>query len=692
MRRRPNFSVAVTVVVLFIGLTFAANLIRPLVPQPPPNPIANYAGDYLKQAASEQIDWLPADVTAFSEARRLDRPVLLFIGVAWSQTARELDQDVLGTSDIQNYLSHNFVCVRIDGNEMPAWVSAYLPISRVAIGIRPRFQIWALQPDGKLIANINRRLPTTRLAQGNFLNELIKVHDYYTQIRQQGVTSDMETEQRADVAQIESQSPSPTVDFDGVAASIRSIADTREGGFPINGFQDLRPSIWSLLIERGDNKLLHDTLMPTLRSRAVDVLDGGFFQTARSIDRSQLEFDKSAVINAEMLCVLAQARSTFRDPVDRAMCDYTLQSTANSLMGEFGAPSGFIRTARIGDEQDDGRSSRSSISPKRLRESLDPDERDWARVHLGLRVESNPQMIAFLAGEDALSRVDAIREKLLPGAAAPTFTTDVLMDVNGTVAARLMEAGRATRNANLIKFGSDLFTELDHERVGDTVPHDLEVAGRSSATLLDYLAYSDAALQDYLTSGRVPSFTNGLAVLQRALSTFAGPVPGEFRVGLPPSSDLIPSAVATAQVVDDMGESASSKVMRLCTAYGRMLIASSSEDDPGLALLRIAYATQSLLSQPVGTLGVMSSSFAAASLTLDDDEYAIAVGPDAQSIADQLFAARPTRFIAAAFGPVRTDLAKNAAGIFIVTEGVPSGPMTLQQAESKLAIALKPQG
>src|SRR4029078_11794695 len=99
---------------------------------------------------------------------------------------------------------------------------------------------------------------------------------------------------------------------------------------------------------------------------------------------------------------------------------------------------------------------------------------------------------------------------------------------------------------------------------------------------------SDAALQDYLTSGRVPSLQNGLAVLQRALITFSGTSPGELRVGLPPSSHLLPSATATAQLVDDMGESASAKAIRLCTAYGRLFLSSGDLADAGVSLLRTA--------------------------------------------------------------------------------------------------------
>lgn len=688
MRRRPNFSVAVIVVVLLIVLTFGANLIRPLIPPPPPNPIANYSGDFLKQAAPQTVEWHPIDASAFSEARRLDRPVLLFIGVAWSQTGRELDQDVLTTSDVQNYLLHNFICVRIDGSEAPAWVSAYLPVSRVSIGIRPRFQIWALEPDGKLIGNINRRLPSSRLGQNNFLNELVRIREAYTELRQQGATGVVETQQLADVAQLKSANPNATVDFAGMAQTVRGAGDSRNGGFPLNEFQDLRPYAWEYLLQTGQNQALHDTLMPTLRSRAVDVLDGGFFSTGRNLDRSLMEFDKSATTNAEMAWLLSQARPLLQDKGDKALCDYVLNSTVASLTGEFRADSGFISTARIGDEEDNGRSARTSITPQRLREALDPDNREWARTHLGLRIESNPQMVPYLAGASALDKVELARARFFVGAAKPTFTTDVFMDVNGTVAARLMETGRAIGNTALINVGSDLFSRMDTQRVGDTVPHDLEMAGRSDATLQDYLAYADAALQDYLSSGRVPSLTNGLAVLRRGLSIFRGDIPGEFHVGQLPSEDLMPAVVATTQIVDDLGESSSAKVVRLCTSYGRLMIGPGNENDEGLALLRMADATEGMLAQPVSTLGISAVSFAVASLSLVEDEYAIAVGPDAQRLADELYALRPTRFVAAAFGPVRTDLANKKPGIYVLNQGALSGPYSTAEAASRLPIAL----
>ena len=668
-------------------LAVATGLLKPLIPGPPPNVIATFPGDFLKQAASERIDWRPIDTEAFSEARRLDRPVILLVGVAWSRNGRAFESDVLSDAGVQNYLSRNFICVRIDGAEMPAWLTAYLPLNRVSLGIRPRFQIWVLEPDGKLVHTIGPRRPETHFDQNNFLEELVRVRKLYTQLRQQDATSPYEVAQQQDISQIEANGTSASVNFDMVLSQVSVAADRRNGGFPAFGYQDLHPSTWAYLAETGHRDLLHDTLAPVLRSPVVDVVDGGFFSAAYSLDWKNVEFDKHALQNAEMASMLSKARLSLPSE-DRAVAEYILRGTIGSLTTEFADPSGLIQTARIGDEEEDGRSPHTSVSPRRLRDTLDPEDRDPARDALGLRVETNPQMAPMLAKGAPDPEIRRIIARLKATAPLARFSTGFFMDVNGTVAARLMETGRAIGDASLIDFGSRLFAAIDTFRVGDQVPHDLEVSARSPATLLDFLGYADAGMQDYVTSGRVVSLRNGLAVLQRGLATFSGANPGEYKIGLPPSSKLIPDESVTPQIVDDVGESGSAKVLRLCTEYGRVLLGDGSDSGPGLILLRTAYATDSLLGDTVGPLGVSGAGFACASASLTDDLYAITVGPQAQALSDQLFALRPTRFIAPAFGPVRPDLKGRAPGIYLFRLGRPTGPLTVAQALQTFPLAL----
>jgi len=114
---------------------------------------------------------------------------------------------------------------------------------------------------------------------------------------------------------------------------------------------------------------------------------------ARALDHSMMEFDKSSVATANMAWMLSQARPWLKTPDDQALCDYVLKLATQSLTTEFRSDNGFVKTARIGDEQEDGRSARSSITPKRIREALSPQDREWARQNLGLFVESNPQPV-----------------------------------------------------------------------------------------------------------------------------------------------------------------------------------------------------------------------------------------------------------------------------------------------------------
>ena len=90
-------------------------------------------------------------------ARRLweHRPPWL-VGGAWSATGRQMDREVFVGPEVANFINANFIPVRIDGGVEPAWVNAYLPLSRSAFGIRPDFQMWVLSPTGTLVQPLYR--------------------------------------------------------------------------------------------------------------------------------------------------------------------------------------------------------------------------------------------------------------------------------------------------------------------------------------------------------------------------------------------------------------------------------------------------------------------------------------------------------------------------------------------------------
>jgi hypothetical protein len=203
----------------------------------------------------------------------------------------------------------------------------------------------------------------------------------------------------------------------------------------------------------------------------------------------------------------------------------------------------------------------------------------------------------------------------------------------------------------------------------------------------DYLAYADAALQDYLATGRVVSLRNGAAVLERALQLFAGETPGAFRAGLQPESGVLPGSVSAPEILDSSRESLTACLIRLCSAYGRLLLSHGREGDPGLLLLRTAFASTALFAAIAEQLGVFAASYVCAAAAVADDAFAVAVGPNARELSDALFRLRPTRLVAPAFGPVRVELQGAAPGLYVIRRGVAAGPMSVEQAAQAMPVA-----
>src|SRR5437870_1974389 len=101
--RKPSFSVLALLVTILITAGFIAKLLEPYVSKVVQASLAQSEYGYIRQAASQRVEWLPLDERAFAKARRLERPIMLLIGSPASGYGRHFD-DLIGTSDIQNRL------------------------------------------------------------------------------------------------------------------------------------------------------------------------------------------------------------------------------------------------------------------------------------------------------------------------------------------------------------------------------------------------------------------------------------------------------------------------------------------------------------------------------------------------------------------------------------------------------------
>lgn len=680
--RKPSFGVVTLTVGLLSAFGVVAHHFRPLIPPPAENRMAAEASEYLRQAAAQRIDWHPLDDAAFAEARRQGLPVLLAIGTPWSAYGRFADARVFTHADVEAYLSRRFVCVRVDATQEPRLLDAYLPVTRYELNMVPDFQVWLLDPTGQMFELVVRT-DTRRMDAPGFLNTLIAARE-----RMQGPHG-AETQgtpayvQRQDLRALSEGSPLAQPSFSQFLEFLTSQPDVARDPLRDLRYRSLTPQSWMYLIRTGRPDLAEKALADVFRSPMVDWLDGGFHH--RGVGTfDTVEFDQIATLNAEMVEVCAMVGILTRRHAALEMA----RSTFDALLGRF-SERGLVRACRIGTTGPLDRSTRSSFAPRELREIFpDGAEREKVRNLFGLRVETNPQMVVRarsleeMQQPEAQAALERLRE--FEPKVSPRYAGSELMDVNGHVAARLMASARLMGDVERLGQAGALVDRLDAFRSADDIAHTVDRRRVGEPFLGDYAAYADAALQDYLATGRAVSLRNGLAVLKRAVFLFdLGD--GVFGLGFRRPGPLAPQVFPTPGLGDDVLESASARMIRLLCAYGRLLPEETATGADGVptSLLSLARAGVGHFAVVAGRLGVSAGGYYRAALELFEDTYALAVGPEAQRLSDELLRLAPSRFIAPAFGRVRPDVQARSAGLYVVSGTSVQGPFTPAEAAAR---------
>jgi uncharacterized protein YyaL (SSP411 family) len=665
---------SVLVVLCLVG--FIATLLRPQIPPMPANRMANADEEFLRQAGNQSVDWKPLTTESLTEARRAGRPILLLIGTPTSAVGQLLDRETFPSSEIAIYLSRNFTCLRVDAAVHPNWLNAFLPFSRLGSAFDPDLQIWALDPAGKAFGFIARTEAKDEFDPDTLLPQLIDHHRRFEALPVQG-SSRLGDLQRPEHQLLDAQTTHAVVPFDLYRARLLTRAPD---AWADDGLVRVKPWAWRYLLLRGEMDALEAAQAKVLRSPLVDLLDGGFFHTwNRPADPGWIELEKLAVENAETMLVLAQSAAVTGDPEARALSEDTWSYLAGHARGD--------RAFFFGQVEPSGpglRSPHYSVSSQRARESLPADLRDWALRRLGLDLARYPQGIPFL--RDA-RRKDPRTEEVLqrlrraPESDDPSIEYG-LSDVSLTCVARAIETARLWQDRQRLDKSTEWLEQLEVLHVGPDIRRRLIGSNPSLGSLGDYLAYSDARLQDYLATGRVRSFDLGLAVLQRARKIFRGGRRGIFRLKRP-DVDVPLTDVIFPEVADNLHESGTARAIRLMLSYGRLL----GPTPEGIDLQREAHEAASLFGPIAAEGGVATAGFFCAAAQATDDTTAFCVGPNAAELANDLASTLPTRLIAPVFGSVRPDLQRLAPGIYIV-DGLVEGPFSLDEARRRLPLVL----
>jgi uncharacterized protein YyaL (SSP411 family) len=682
MHKRYYSVVSLTVATLGIigGLT---KLATPYLPPTPLNNLQFEEADYLRQGNRQDIDWMTLEPESFAEARRQGKPIMLVLGAAWSLASRNADRDPFANTDVQAFLSRYMICIRVDLDENPEWIGSVLPLKRAASTADPGFQVYFLDPNGEVFDEIGTMGVAVPLDWSGFLQKLREASSKFARI--QNIASGAEPAGAEQETQLElltkaklNQLPDP-YDFEEI---LRKIVDLRRGGFVQAGVSELRPQALYYLLRTGRIADFRALVDPLLRGPHVDWIDGGFFRKVIYAPRLQMSYDKVAVENAEMMSVLAFAGVLLNDELYKRVARMTFDSLSSEFIDQ-----GVIAAARQGDERENRRSQRSSVSVRELRDQF-WNQRDWMRRYFNLQVETNPLMTVQMPHPEIFGNEPKLTASMLLQVKKSRpdkrrFVGKGYASISASVLARLIQTAALLQDKDRLRTCRSLLPTHSQFLASDDVIHTRRSNARQTGYLGDYLAYADAMLQWYLSTGDLDKLNIGRQIMARADFLFSGEEPGVWYPTYKAPVEPMPMRMRLPDIADWNGESLTARLIRLANHYGilyRNAAESQEQREFARHFCQEAISTATRLGEQSSLTGWRGFGMLNASLNLINDTHALVVGRDAVSQAVGLRSMFPGRLVAPVDDRLRPDLAKRGPGIYVIHGSTIRGPLTVEQA------------
>ena len=116
------------------------------------NRLASESSLYLRQHASNPVDWVPWSAAAWAQARAESRPVIVSIGYSACHWCHVMERESFEDTDIAGFMNRHFICIKVDREERPDVDRVYMEAIAQLTGMSG----WPLNaiclPDGRPFA------------------------------------------------------------------------------------------------------------------------------------------------------------------------------------------------------------------------------------------------------------------------------------------------------------------------------------------------------------------------------------------------------------------------------------------------------------------------------------------------------------------------------------------------------------
>ncbi len=514
-----------------------------------PNRLESSTSPYLRQHASNPVDWYPWGEEAMRAARESDRPILLSVGYSACHWCHVMAHESFEDPEIAALMNRLFVCVKVDREERPDVDAVYMEAVQAFTGQGGWPMTVFLTPDGAPFFGGTYFPPAPRQGLPGFPAVLRAAHDAYRNRRSDIERAGAELGRALSALALPpAEEPTARV-VEEAAARLVAQADRRDGGF--GGAPKFpHPAALELLLRRGhlagdpEAAAVAGTSLRAMRRGGIfDQLGGGFHRY--SVDAHWLvpHFEKMLYDNAQLATLYLHAWQLTGDPEMRRVAEATL----DYVLREMRLPDGGFAASQDADSE--GEEGRFFVwTPAEVAAALGSEEdariacaafgvTEAGSFERGRSVLCRPddagQRGGGGAGPEMAERIEGIRERLLEARrrrVPPARDGKVVTAWNALAIRALAEAGSALGRPDLVDAARSCAAFL----LGAGSPDGRlrrswsdGIAG-TPAFLEDVAGLGDALLALHEATGEPRWYASAVSLAEEAVERFRAPEGGAY--------------------------------------------------------------------------------------------------------------------------------------------------------------------
>ena len=675
--KKPSFGVTSFAVLTLSVIGVFRVIYAPLLPSSPTEYLVTVPQTEPLPAPIVEINWRRTIEDGRVEAKRRKLGLFIMFLDPASFYAKEIEVKIFRDPEMARFVNRNFVPVKVNLDQYPEWGQAILPLQRLVRYYDPGVELVVTTQDGTLVDRYGIDDPFQYNGIETVLPFLIKAKTTMSEgLSALDSEKSLKSLQASDASKLKMAEAEPIPAYSDFSLVLQRELNLGPNGSLVPGSTKISGMALRTLAKLGKLPLAALTVEQLAKTPLYDVIDGGFFREAK-VDPSSVIVDtsKSTRNNALSALVIAQISCARNNRELKALAI----DIGNGILTELVAGDS-MSASRLNDQENDLRSRRSSLTNRRLSETLTSAEQKSLLTFV-TRSKSNSQDIGSFLSLSALTNPifihvrQTLREKIRysPGLSEPDH-----ISVDGYVAARLFDIFRYTGDSRFLKKARELAEQVYSAQKDGVVAKVFGNREFGPGWLGSYLAVADCGLSNYAATGEIYPLRNGELAMKSAIAKFRDPQTGLLDNTAVNPLSIFEFSSAIPDLADRGRESLNSQALRLAYHYS----VTAETEESRSEFFDFAQSVMVRLDSVMHHANSTASGFYDAAFDITTNQAVLVKGPNRVSISNELAKKMPFNVIY----PMSEGVVPTRDQIFIRRGEVLEGPFSADEIQKKLVV------